>query len=206
MGYLKPIKRLSAADNKGSILQLQIARKADIDNIPEPVDGVVYGDIIFQSGRGWIEWETTLESPGIDSKDVDSREGPLKSNSLKFLIPKDRADVRVMFDRASEDEFIVLYKDGNGIKKLFGLLYMPVRFRYSHSSGTKFLDKNGYDAEFYYDGPDNIFEYNGITNTAPAGPAPAIVKFNGSPIASLAPGEVLNIISDFGFIEFHITS
>lgn len=206
MGYLKPIKRLSAVDNKGSVLQLQIARKADVLSISDPVAGVVYGDIVFQPGKGWVQWDTTIETPGTDTKGVSSREGSSKSNILKFQVPKDRADLRSMFESACLDEFIILYKDGNGIIKLFGLLYMPVRFQFNHTSGTRFADKNGYDAEFYYDGPDNMYEYNGAISAAPAGPAPSIVKYNGSAIASLAPGEILNIISDFGFTDFYITS
>jgi hypothetical protein len=100
----------------------------------------------------------------------------------------------------------VLFKDANGQQKIFGLLDRPVSFRFSHSSGNNVAAKNGYECEFYYDGPENMFEYNGAIAQAPAGPAPAVVQFNGVAIASLQPGETLNIISEYSFDEYFITA
>lgn len=204
MSYLKAIKRLSATDNLGGVLSLRVARKADIISIPEPVAGVVNGDINFLPGRGWILWDVTRAS--ADSTNKLSREGASKSNKLPFVIAKDRDDLLPMFRQAEDDEFIVLRKDASGKNKLFGLLYAPVRFRYDHTTGTENPDLNHFSCEFFYDGPDNVFDYDGSVPSAPAGPAPALVMYNGAVIAALEPGEVLNIISEFGFTDFYITA
>lgn len=206
MSYLQSIARLSQADNLGGILSIQVARKVDIASMSDPVDGVVYGDITFFPGTGFVSWEVTSETPTANSQSRTSREGPSKGNRLTFIIPKDRPDLRRMFEFAEEDEFVTLYKYANGKQRIFGGLHAPVQFRYNHSSGGSHSDLNHYSCEFYYDGPDNMFEYNGVISAAPAGTAPAIVKYNGAAIASLAPGDVLNITSNFGFSNFYVTS
>jgi hypothetical protein len=206
VSYLQNISRFSAADNLGGLIEIQVARKAEISAIPDPVNGVVYGNITFIGDAGFVTWAVTHDTPGTDSNSRQSREGTSKTNRLKFSVPKDRAAVRLMFEQATEDELIILYKDANGKQKLFGLLEFPVKFRFNHSSGSTHAGKNGYDCEFYFEGPENMFEYDGTVTAAPAGPAPAVVKFNGLPIASLAPGEVLDIFSDYSFTEYFTTA
>lgn len=203
MSYLSAIARLSQSDNLGGILTIQVARKVDIESMSDPVDGVVYGDITFFAGAGFVTWEVTGESARATSRSRASREGPSKGNRLPFVVPKDRADLRRMFELAEEDELVVLYKDATGKQRLFGHLDAPVRFRFDHDSGGSHADLNHYECEFYYDGPDNMFEYNGAISAAPSGGAPAVVNVNGVTIASLQPGETLNLDSDFDF-DFQI--
>jgi hypothetical protein len=206
VSYLIPITRFSKADNLGGLIAIKVARKVDVQSHPDPVDGVVYGDITFFPGKGFISWDVTSESAGATSQARPSREGSSRGNRLPFSVPKDREDLRLMFELAEEDEFIVQYIDANGKSKLFGLLDAPVKFKFDHDSGKAHSDSNHYECEFYYTGPENMFSYNGAISVAPAGTAPAIVKYNGDPIASLAPGEILNIISEFGITDFYITS
>lgn len=205
MAYLSPITR-PQADNLGGILTIQVARRADVESMSDPVDGVVYGDITFVDGAGFVTWEVTGESARSSSSSKSSREGSSRANRIPFVVPKDRPELRSMFEQAEEDELIVLYRYADGKQRVFGLLDAPVRFRFDHDSGGAHADLNHYRCEFYYDGPENMFEYNGAIATAPAGSAPSIVKFNGVAIASLAPGEVLNIESEFGFTQFFVTS
>lgn len=206
MSYLQSISRLSQADNLGGILTIQVARKVDISSMSDPVDGVVYGNITFFPGAGFVTWDVTSESPSANSRSRSSREGSSKGNRLEFAVPKDRPELRRMFEMAEEDELVVLYKYANGKQRIFGLLDAPVQFRFDHDSGGSHADLNHYSCEFYYYGPDNMFEYNGTITAAPVGTAPAIVRHNGVAIASLAPGQTLNITSNFGFTNFYVTS
>lgn len=206
MGYLQNIIRFSGGDNLGGILTLRVIRKDDLAGIPEPVDGVVYGDVVPKEGKAFVTWNVVLESANTRSNNASSREGPSKQNSLPFLIPKDRPSIKAQLDQAEEDEFIVIFTDANGIQKLFGTIDTPVKFSYDHTSGKAFDNINAYDCNFYYSGPDNFLHYNGSLPSPPVGSSPAVVMYNGSPIASLQPGEVLNIISDFGFTDFYITA
>lgn len=206
MGYLSNINRLSAADNMGGIINLRVARKADITNIKDPVAGIIYSPITMVAGAGFVTWQVTPDTPGTNSSSKQSNQGTSKGNSLKFSVPKDRTTLQTMFEQATEDEFVLLYTDSNGLNKIFGDLNHPVKFRYSHGTGTSPAGKNGFDCEFYYDGPQNIFEYNGTVTTAPEGPAPAVVYFNGEAIASLQPGETLNITSDYSYSSYFTTA
>ena len=205
MGYLKAIKRLSQEDNTGGLVQLKVCRKADITAIPAPVGGEIFADITFNSGGAFVTWDVTLSTPRMQSPSTITTEGSTKKNTLLFSVPKDRSDLRDMFRLMENDEFIVLYTE-NGRQKIFGLLEQPVRFSANHDSGADIGDKNAHTCQFYYTGPDNIFYYSGTGGVPPVGPAPSIVRFNGAVIASLAPGETLNIDSDYSFNDYFITS
>ena len=203
MAYLQNLNRLSGADNLGGILFLKIARAADIASIPDPVAGVVYGDIEFKPGKGFVTWEVTPDTSSADSRSRRAREGASKTNRIPFFIPKDRASIRAMLEQAEQDELIVVYTDANGKQKIFGQLDTPVQFEFDHSSGKRGDDLNHYDCNFFYEGPDNMYEYNGAVPTPPAGSAPAIVTVNGTVVASLQPGDTLNFDTDFDF-DFQI--
>ncbi len=108
-----------------------------------------------------------------------------------------------MLDKAEYDEFIVSYLDSNGTSKIYGLVYKPVRFRFNHSSAT-FNGVAGYECEFYFDGPDNTYFYEGTT-PAPSGTAPAIVKYAGGEIiAQLYPGDQLIVTTPFEVESFEL--
>lgn len=203
MSYLKAINALSAEDNVGGILALQVVRKADVLSIPDPVNGVIYGDITFAPGKSWTQWNVTFESARIRRETRNSPEGPYSFNELPFSIPKDNEELRDMLSQAEEDEFIILFRYPDQATKIFGLLDRPVRFAFDHDSGGALEDGNKFSCRYFYEGPDNIFFYDGSVAAPEPGAAPALVRFNGAVIAALAPGESLNITSEFGFSNFY---
>ena len=206
MSYLQSIGRLSGIDNIGGIITLQVMRASEVASMGDPIDGVIYGDITMKPGKASVTWAVTLETARTQSKSRNSREGAIKENQLPFIIPKDRATIKVMLDQAEEDEFIVTFTDTNGTKKVFGTLTTPVKFIFDHDSGAKFDSLNAYECRFYYEGPDNLYHYNGTVPSPIPGAAPAIFYFNGVAKASLQPGDNLYMTSEFGYTEFFIVS
>lgn len=203
MGYLQSVSRLSNTDNLAGLVQIQLVRKADVIAIPAPVNGVIYGDITLAPGAAFVSWQCKLETPRITTEDQTGREGSSKRNTLRLTIPKDRSDLRHMFSLMANDEFIVMFSE-NAKRKLFGQLHAPVRFSWNHDSGAALDSLNAYECQFYYTGPDNIFFYDAAA-PAPGGAAPVVVSFNGVPIASLTPGQTLNIISEYDYTEYFVT-
>ena len=200
MSYITAVKRLTG-DNLAGLLQLQVCRAADIVSIPEPVNNIIYGNIVFAAGAGMQPWDVTLESPKIQSQKSITKEGSTTRNTLPFSIPKDTAAVGDMLRRMEDDEFIVLFRYANGDQKIFGQKHAPVRFSYEHDSGDSFSSKNAYQCQFYYQGPDNIFFYPGTGGTPPAGAAPAQIRLNGTPWFTANPGQIVNVVSDFDFTD-----
>jgi len=198
VSYLGNIARFSRSGNLGGIVTLKVARAEDVLSIPEPVGGVIPGDITFLAGRGFATWSATLETKSLRSTARSSREGTIKSNQLSFLLPKDRSSIKTQLDNCESDEFIVLYRDGNGNQILFGRKESPVRFQYDYNSGDAFASFNNYSCTFFYDGPDNRFFYAGSADAQPPGTAPSIVQYTtGDIIATLSPSDELVVTSDF---------
>ena len=203
MNYLIDIARLSQS-NIGGLVKIQVARKADVINIPEAVDGVIYGNIEFQQGKGFITWYVADQSMEMISEGVDSRDGIVKNNQLPFVIAKDRAELKSVLDKALDDEFIVLYRDGNGKSKLLGSLSAPARFAYTHQSGTNRSARNSYNCRFYHEGNENLAFYEGNIANAPVGGAPVIIQWNGVFQIAAQAGDVVNILSEFKIDDFLI--
>lgn len=206
MGYLQNISRQPSGGKMGGILTIDVVRKSDVESIPAPVNGTVSGAVVLKAGAAWSRWITGYQSAAITTTARTSREGPSKASELPFILPLDRAGVRYMLQLAERDEFIVVYKDATGKQKIFGTLQAPVRFEFDHATGQTNTDTNKNNCRFFYQGPDNTYFYDAAAIVPGAGPAPAVVLFNGVAIASLQPGETLNILSDYSYTEYFTTS
>lgn len=183
----------------GGIITIDLVRVADVESIPDPVDGAIFGEVVLKAGASFARWTTGYQSAGINSKSRVSKEGVSKDNDLPFFIPLDRESIRAMLAQAEEDIFIVIYRLATGPTKIFGSLDAPVRFEFDHNSGTQFTQANGNNCRFYYTGPDNTFFYNATIPTPTPGAAPSIVKVNGVVVATLLPGETIEFNTDFDF-------
>ncbi len=205
MGYLSNINQQAPGGKLGGILTINLVRKSEIASIPAPFNGDVNGPVVLIDGASFVQWIVSYQSAGITSTSRKSKEGPSKTNTVAFHLPLDRPGIRKMLELAEEDEFVVVVQYPNGTQKIFGTLQAPMLFEFSHDSGRKAADSNHNNCSFYYQGPDNSYFYNADAPGNPAGPAPVIVKFNGEAIASLTPGQTLNIISDYSLSEYFTT-
>lgn len=190
MSYLQNIDRLSG-DNLGGLLLIRVARKADIKNIPDDLNGVITEDIEFMPGKSWAIWRITQGTAIFRSSGNDEN----FNNSLSFVVSKNRELLNYMLKVAINDEHVVLFDDANGNQILFGTISDPVRFRIDHSTSNR----NQYDCEFYSEGADNWYFYNGDISGPIGETLPAIITVNGQYVASLQPGQTINFDTDFDF-------
>lgn len=203
MNYLETIARLTES-NMGGLVTLEVIKASHVVSLPDAVNGVIYGDIVLAEGTGFVTWYGTDETLNIRSSIKEAVEGTVANNRLPFIISKDRPEIKYMLDNAREDEFIVKYTDANGQVKLFGTPESPLKFQYDHGSGAERSDKNGYECEFYYEGPNNIYFYEGNSPAPPSSSQLTIVKVNGVTKAS-GVGNVVNIITEFEPDDFEIS-
>lgn len=202
MDYLVAINYPSGA-NVGSVIDIKVALLSDIVAEPTAQGDTLYGSFEFVPGKGFVTWKVASQRANMDSDGKESDEGISRKSSLNFIIPKDQQSIRHMLDQADDDLFIVSYKDANGNQRVYGRKDQPVSFIHKRTTGKNTSDLNGYECEFYFDGPQNDFFYNDSLPSPPPGIAPAVVSVNGSIVASLGPGESINFDTDFDF-DFEI--
>lgn len=205
MSYLSTIARLTAS-NIGGLVQLQVVRAADISAIQDPEGDTIYGNISLNADVGWQIWRSTSETMEVVAQNQDGQEGDYKNISLPFFLPKDRPGLKQMLDLAESDEFVVLYKDGNGNQKLFGTPDRPVIFKYNHNTSAAHEGRNGYECRFEYAGPDNIYFYDGSVTAPPAGPAPTILRINGVVQLTAPAGSIIDVNTEFKITDFKISN
>lgn len=203
MSYLTSIARLSSADNLGGVLTIEVARAADIETIPDPVDDQIFGDVTFLPGRGFHSWQVSLESASADVRSRPSIHGTSEDTTVPFIIPKNKPDILTMLRRAVDDTFIIIITDANGSRKMFGQKHAPVKLRFDSTSGKSQADLNHYRCEFYCSAPENLFHYNGNIAAAPPGAAPVILRVNGVVMAVAYAGQIIDVDTDFEF-DFNI--
>lgn len=199
MSYLQNIAAFHG-DNLGSLLEIWVVSLVDVESLPPLQDGVRYGDIVLKSGKYFVTWEVTKDTPRSKAAGQSSFDGDSETDTLSFVIPKDQPGIRNMLNLAREDELLIVYKDANGQMKGFGSLEDPVRFKYNFDSGASISDRNAYTCEFYSEGLANTWFYDGTVAVAPPGALPALVKrSDGVILAQLAPGQSFVLTSGFSF-------
>ncbi|GHE64859.1 hypothetical protein [Roseivirga thermotolerans] len=210
MSYLSEIARLTSQNIGGVNPSLKLVRSNDVAVYPSIIDGKVTDEIALKPGVGWVEWFCTSQTAGIRSRHVDGSEGNARALDLGFVISKDTAVKANQLERASDDSFIVLFRDANGQLKVFGTKEKPVRFKFDLATGNNIRALNGFSCSFYYSGPDNSAFYLAEDPEVldPDVPAPVIIQWNDGvtiqTIAVASPGDVVRINSDFDYTSFDI--
>ncbi|MCO6367838.1 hypothetical protein GBO34_00735 [Roseivirga pacifica] len=207
MSYLSEISRLTAS-NIGGLISIKLVRVQDVAVFPSIVNGAMTDEIELNIGAGWVEWFCTSQSSRLVNRHSSDMEGNGRNVELPFLIAKDAQLKASQLERATEDSFIVLFRDGNGLLKVFGSPSRPVRFKYDVSTGQSTQSKNGYSCSFYYAGLNNVAFYNAEDPEVldPGTPVPVVIKWNDGEsitiISVASPGDVVQINSRFAYTDF----
>lgn len=202
MSYLTPIDFLSNSDNLSGLKPLKLARAVDVATFPESYEFIAQEELVFESGKDWINWAATYRTSGFTTRAQDSEEGMNSTQELPFVIARHSADRTVMFKKAEKDEFIVLFEDMNGQRYLFGTKEKPVRFRFDMMTGSG-GDRNQYSCAFYSDSPGNFLIYpqtfgEGETDFSSCPPVVVRRGATDGPVLAVAPaGSTLVIVSPF---------
>lgn len=210
MSYLSEIARLTSQNMGGINPSLKVIRSRDVAVFPAIIAGKITNEIELSPGAGWVDWFCTSQTAGVRSRHIDGSEGNARALDLDFVISKDSAVKASQLERASDDSFIVLFRDANGQLKVFGTKEKPVRFRFDMATGNNTRALNGFSCSFYYSGPDNTAYYLAEDPDVldPDFPAPVIIQWNDGvtiqTIAVATSGDVVRINSDFDYTSFDI--
>lgn len=143
-------------------------------NFPKPTDSVggiqkywfvpvnnvaALGDIIlnelqsitFETDKDWLTGYGVYDSKTFTEDKKENKTGIRFLRSLKIFYPGfDLAAVQQM-QEMQLTQFIVAYKDFNGLYKVAGTLDNPLNFKYKLETGKTGANSQGYDMEFFAD-------------------------------------------------------
>jgi len=199
MSYMKNISRLGG-DNLGGLIELKVAPASSISKIPDPVNGTVYGDVVFVAGFSWHTWQVQFNNLGITAKSKSSQEGNYRDYQLPFIIPGNNPEITRILRQAEQDQFIILVKDTENRQKIVGSLDAPLLFNCDFDSGRSARNLKGYECEFYSEAQEVDFFYEGGVAPPAGSVQPAMVlRGDGQVLAALQPGDIFYVTSGFSF-------
>ncbi|NVJ47303.1 MAG: hypothetical protein HWE07_09250 [Cytophagia bacterium] len=210
MSYLSQIARLISQNTGGLNSSIKLVRSKDVAVFPAIIAGKITDEIELNEGAGWVEWFCTSQTAGVRSRHIDGSEGNARALGLDFVISKDTSVKASQLERATDDSFIVLFRDANGQLKVFGTKERPVRFKFDMTTGNNTRALNGFSCSFYYSGPDNTTYYMAEDPEVldPDSSAPVVIQWNDGvtiqTIAVVQAGDVVRINSDFDYNSFEI--
>ena len=150
-------------------------------NFPKPTDSIggiqkywfvpvndvaALGDIIlnelqsitFETDKDWITGYAVYDSKQFSEDKKENKTGIRFLRSLKMFYPGfDLAAVNQMAEMHTT-QFLVAYKDFNGLYKVAGTLENPLNFKYKLATGKDGSNAQGYDIEFFADSRIRISE------------------------------------------------
>lgn len=147
-------------DNLGGINCYEFIPVTDISSFPDLYRGKLIKPIVLLSGKKWFKGYGTFETIGFSEPDGKSNNGTSFSPKLKCIVPKELYENEVLYFEMSNQQFIVKYKNNNGLTKIIGTLAEPLKFSYSLETGSAVANRNHHAIEFFGDTTQPAIQYD----------------------------------------------
>ena len=132
-----------------------------------PVNDVAaLGDIIlnelqsitFETDKDWLTGYAVYDSKQFSEDKKENKTGIRFLRSLKMFYPGFNVAVINQMAEMHTTQFLVAYKDFNGLYKIAGTLENPLNFKYKLATGKDGSNAQGYDMEFFNDSRIRIIQ------------------------------------------------
>lgn len=138
-------------DNLGGINSFEFIPITDISSIPDLYRGKLIRPIVLVSGKRWFKGYGTFETIGFTEDDAKSKDGTSFLPKFKCVVPKELYENEALYFVMRHQQFIVKYKNNNGLTKIIGTLEEPLQFTYSLNTGSTVTTRNQHNIEFFGD-------------------------------------------------------
>lgn len=109
-------------DNAAGICQFQFVPKEwlDAELLPSIEYSTLLEPISLVSGKSWLTGKPAQDTTGFTEEQVDSEAGIAWQQRIRFEVFRDLDDISAILNSMALREFVVIYTDNNGYKKVIG--------------------------------------------------------------------------------------
>ena len=165
---LDAIGKLCAVAALGIANAIDIIEACDLDSIPAPDADThtVSTDIVVDTGKNWFQWKIGGE-PEFNSTSIGTKGSQSFRNVLTTFIPGTRDQVEHQLNKIINGEFVIRFRDKNGLGRIFGDDNSPVMIAEGGMQAVISNETNGYTITFENIGRTPYF-YTGAVSYDPA--------------------------------------
>lgn len=132
----------SKEDNIGSLSAIRLVRVSDIVSFVVQLGGVQLEYSAFEGMYATTDTARFREAGKL------TNDGAQNNAQITWVTPKDRPELRNYLNDNAEEEYIVLYTDGNGERWVMGTDEEPAQKAETQTTGRGTTQRNQYDVKF----------------------------------------------------------
>lgn len=146
-------------DNLGGVIEFTFIPSRDVLSIPTPIDGKVLEEIELKPYKQWYRGYGTLETMGYEEDTNSTKHGTLYSKKFISIVPKILPEYTNLFHEMRNENFIVVGRDSNNIKTIYGSIEEPLKFKNTKNTKVKIAERNEIAITFFCDGTKPSYAY-----------------------------------------------
>lgn len=131
-----------------------------VESIPQAYKSEIHHAVVLKPNSRWFDFYCTKGTIDFLDEQQESKQGDFHLKTISGFVPKDRVDLKNLFDVMMNDKFIVDITDNNGVRKLVGSIDEPLTFKSKFTTGNDVNKRNGYTITFSGEGIKKSPLYN----------------------------------------------
>lgn len=147
-------------NNLGGVITFNFIDVKNVLSIPTPVNSMIIQPVVLQPGEHWYVGYGTLGTIGYSEPSEFTNAGTLYKRMFVAFAAQDSAINSILFNEMRNGQFLIDYKDSNGLRKLIGSIEEPLFFSANLNTKTNMPELAGHAVGFYGDGTHKAYVYN----------------------------------------------
>lgn len=142
----------STRDNAGGICMFEFVPKEWVaeDMLYSLEENTLLAPIVLVSGKSWLSAKPMQDTTSYVEEQVESDAGIAWQQRMALEVYRDNSDINAILNNMAYREFVVIYYDNNGYKKIIGTKDKGASPLAKLSVSAQYVGKNGYAMELQH--------------------------------------------------------
>jgi len=158
-GGLAEISKYCQQYTTGIANTIEIIEAADVTSVPDPGAGThtITTDITLDATKFWYQWRIGETDVEYSWTSVGVKGSQSFQNTLTVFLPVSRDLVENTINSMINGDFLIRFRDKQGVARLAGSAYSPVQVAEGGVQGVINAERNGTTVTFEWMGPTAYF-------------------------------------------------